>query len=349
MSLCIWLISFLFVLFFSSGESIAEKSSLSAGQKAPQFSLIDTNNISWISKNFFNNDRLVIFYFFDIESEACRQELKFLSSINKNNADDVDILAITSNASDTLSSFIRDEKLNLTILIDKDREVSNLYHAMSVFPTTFFINEKGDIIEVVVGSPGDTEAILSLLLNSDKKKEQSEKAVEEESVAASPEAVVLPRENVAQKKEEKTARAPKSPVKPKTTETALANGNKSGYKTYKNGEEKSKVEKKKLPQEIADYIRNLESSDFASKRDAAKRIYRGKVNHPQLFATLSREIKKGYMVSDSDRLQVDSIAWLCKAIAVSGMPEARSVLNEVIAGTPSKKIKKHALKSLNSL
>ncbi len=334
MSLC-------FLLLITSRVGAAEDSVLSAGEKAPQFSLIDTNNISWISKNFFNNDRLVIFYFFDIESEACRQELKFLSSINKDNADDVDILAITSNASEQLASFIREEKLNLTILIDKDRQVSNLYHAMSVFPTTFFINEKGDIIEVVVGSPGDTEAILSLLLNADKKQVKKKKVVQS-SVAVAP---VSP--PPSSKEVEKVVPAKKA--KPKPTEVALAKVQEKKYTTYTNGKSKKKPKKVKIPREIAGYISDLESGDFSTMRNAAKRIYRGRVSHVKLYKTLSVEVEKGYMIGDDDRLQADTIAWLCKALSVSGFPEAKGILNEVISGTPSKKIKKHAVKSLKVL
>jgi len=281
-----WGSALFFLVLFSVGVSNAEKRALSAGQKAPQFSLIDTNNISWISKNFFNNDRLVIFYFFDIESEACRQELKFLSTINRENADDVDILAITSNASESLSSFIRNEKLNLTILIDKDREVSNLYDAMSVFPTTFFINEKGDIIEVVVGSPGDTEAILSLLLDSDKKNREISKT-EEISAPVKETAPLPPKVKKVAKKE--PVRPVSSQQKSKSLEMVLANANKGKYTTYSNGKSKTKFRKKKrLPKEIVGYINQLESGNFADMRNAARRIYRGRVSHPQLFKVLKK-------------------------------------------------------------
>lgn len=57
----------------------------------------------------------------------------------------------------------------------------------------------------------------------------------------------------------------------------------------------------------------------------------------------------GYAINTRDKLHVDAMAWLCKALSASGMQQYAKTLQEVAENTTNKKLQKHALKSHQTL
>ncbi len=105
-----------------------------------------------------------------------------------------------------------------------------------------------------------------------------------------------------------------------------------------------------LSPEINKYIKMLKSDNITLKRDAAKSIYRGQFSEKKLFDVLSDELLKGYkQTSTNDRNYVDAMAWMCKALAASGMTEYKQTLREIIENSSSMKLQKYARQSLGNL
>ena len=105
-----------------------------------------------------------------------------------------------------------------------------------------------------------------------------------------------------------------------------------------------------LSPEINKYIQMLQSDNITLKRDAAKSIYRNHFSEKKLFDVLSDELLKGYkLTSSKDRNYVDTMAWMCKALASSGMVEYKQTLTQIIENSSSMKLQKYAKQSIEKL
>ena len=101
--------------------------------------------------------------------------------------------------------------------------------------------------------------------------------------------------------------------------------------------------------EVTRYITMLKSDMPSLKKEAAKKIYRSNLTNPRLFQVVNEEILKSLQSSESDQYDVDTMAWLCKALASSGMSEYKTTLQKVIDTTLDKKLRKYAKQALDML
>ncbi|HIJ78954.1 MAG: DUF2846 domain-containing protein [Desulfobulbaceae bacterium] len=101
--------------------------------------------------------------------------------------------------------------------------------------------------------------------------------------------------------------------------------------------------------EIDSYIKMLRSNDPGQKRDAAKIIYNSYSNDSALLQVANEALLNGYNENTNSKLQIDAMAWLCKAIGRSGQKKYLSTLQQVANATNSSKLKKYALKSAKDL
>ena len=100
------------------------------------------------------------------------------------------------------------------------------------------------------------------------------------------------------------------------------------------------------PDEVNQHIDTLLTGTLNKKIDAAKIIERSGYTDQKLFDVIENELLEQYLITDSS-IQVDYIAWLCKALASSGMERYKPTLQKVIDTSNNKKIKRHAEESLN--
>lgn len=93
------------------------------------------------------------------------------------------------------------------------------------------------------------------------------------------------------------------------------------------------------------YLNMLDSNDTELMRLAAKRIHYTQNYQADLLSALSRKIESNYKLPmDNDRM--DSIAWMCRALAGSRNMELRSTLEKVAAEASNKKLRSYAAKYL---
>ncbi|HHM06014.1 MAG TPA: hypothetical protein ENJ19_09790 [Gammaproteobacteria bacterium] len=97
-------------------------------------------------------------------------------------------------------------------------------------------------------------------------------------------------------------------------------------------------------------VRNLLNSDIPELiRAGGKRVYFAHNADDALLELTKDTLLKHYRSVGTDRVDVDALAWLCKALAKSGQPQYKSVLEEVAENTTSKKLAKYAKKYARKL
>ncbi|NOQ42227.1 MAG: hypothetical protein GQ563_06980 [Desulfuromusa sp.] len=100
--------------------------------------------------------------------------------------------------------------------------------------------------------------------------------------------------------------------------------------------------------EVTRLLKLLKGDDSASKRNAAKIITRNNYKDPVLYDQVNKELLKGYSSARS-KLEVDTMAWLCKALASSKNHKYYETVNTVARKARNRKLKKYAKKSLQQL
>jgi hypothetical protein len=99
-------------------------------------------------------------------------------------------------------------------------------------------------------------------------------------------------------------------------------------------------------EEVNQYIKMLTTGNLDEKIEAAKIIERSGFADQKLFDVIENELLKQYLV-EGNSTQIDYTAWLCKALASSGMERYKPTLEKVLQSSNNEKIKKNAKHSLN--
>ncbi|MCF6324773.1 MAG: hypothetical protein L3J89_10720 [Gammaproteobacteria bacterium] len=97
-------------------------------------------------------------------------------------------------------------------------------------------------------------------------------------------------------------------------------------------------------------VKNMLSSDIRElQRVGVKRVYYAFGNDAVLLAAVKDFLLAGYKSPDSDKIHIDLMAWLSKALGASGNADFIEVLQEVADNAEHKKVRKHAIKAMRSL
>lgn len=97
-------------------------------------------------------DKNVIVNFWATWCGFCVEEMPDLQKLQETYKDD-DLIILAVNVGETkeeVAKFMDENKLDLTVLLDKDSSVSNTYGLRS-FPSTLAINKKGEVVSGYVG------------------------------------------------------------------------------------------------------------------------------------------------------------------------------------------------------
>ncbi|MEX2416168.1 MAG: redoxin domain-containing protein [Paenibacillaceae bacterium] len=161
-----WVQAFVLIAIFAVGgftladNLFSEDTIPQEGSKAPEFTLPGIDGQEYQLSDY--KGKVVVLNFWGTYCPPCVEEMPLIQNYYEKYADkNVEILAINEN--DPLVSvkaFIRQYKLTLPILLDKD-VVRREYGVMN-YPTTVFINENGKIEMIFEGAMD--EAFLSSTL-----------------------------------------------------------------------------------------------------------------------------------------------------------------------------------------
>jgi len=97
-------------------------------------------------------DKNIIVNFWATWCDFCVEEMPDLQKLQETYKDD-DLLILAVNVGETkeeIEKFMKENKLDLTFLLDKDSSVANTYGLRS-FPSTLAINKKGEVVSGYVG------------------------------------------------------------------------------------------------------------------------------------------------------------------------------------------------------
>lgn len=96
-------------------------------------------------------------------------------------------------------------------------------------------------------------------------------------------------------------------------------------------------------------VNMLSSDDPGLKRDAAKNVVRSLQVHPRVYEVIAAELLEMLAAGNSGTLEIDTMAWLCKALAGSGESKYLEPLKQVEAGTQNLKLKSHVAKAIKQI
>lgn len=98
--------------------------------------------------------------------------------------------------------------------------------------------------------------------------------------------------------------------------------------------------------EVNQYISRLESQSRQTRINALKVITRSNLTDPRLFNVIRDKLLEGYELETYNTDHVDEMAWLCKALASSGLSDYKETLKTVSENAYSMKLKGYANQSL---
>lgn len=89
---------------------------------------------------------------------------------------------------------------------------------------------------------------------------------------------------------------------------------------------------------------DLASGNSARIRNAAKYLYRGRYEDPVVMDKAAEVLQQQFNLKPRDAMHVDGMAWICKALWVSGEEKYLPVLRVVESQSNSPKLRKYAVK-----
>ncbi len=96
-------------------------------------------------------------------------------------------------------------------------------------------------------------------------------------------------------------------------------------------------------------VNMLNSDKIQLKRDAAKTVVRSVGVHEKIYEAVAAELQKMLADGRSSSEDIDTMAWLCKALASSGNSKFVQTLKQVHDGTTNVKLKTYASKALKQI
>ena len=127
---------------------------LKIGETAPDFSL-ETLDGEMVKLSDFEGKKVVV-NFWATWCKPCREEMPDLQSVYEQKEKDVVILAVNMDAHNDVKGFIDSYSVTFPILLDEEDEVADLYQIISL-PTTYFIDERGKIVQKHIGQITDVQ------------------------------------------------------------------------------------------------------------------------------------------------------------------------------------------------
>jgi peroxiredoxin len=133
----------------SANTTSAAKEGLSVGAKAPDFELKTLTGDSVKLSDL--KGKKVMLNFWATWCPPCKEEMPAMEKLHKEAGEDLLILAVNIDPHLDVQGFVNENKLTFQILLDTDDTVNEKYQILSI-PTTYFIDSKGIIQHVSLGS-----------------------------------------------------------------------------------------------------------------------------------------------------------------------------------------------------
>ena len=131
------------------GSRGGQEGELQIGGRAPAFELADLRGQT-VSLDQFRG-KIVILDFWATWCGPCRMSMPMLEKLQKENPDDVKLLAINlEEPLDLVRDYVSRQNINTTVLLDSEGKVGRIYGSDSI-PMQVLIDKKGIIRDIKVG------------------------------------------------------------------------------------------------------------------------------------------------------------------------------------------------------
>lgn len=138
-------------MILSSCGNLEEKIILREGDSAPLFALNDINGNNWSLEAL--QGKVVLVNFWATWCPTCKDEktsLQKLAYMMRNKSDFVILTVLYKDAARRAIEFMKQNNLNLTLLLDEKMEASHRYGLTGV-PETYIIDKKGVLRRKIIG------------------------------------------------------------------------------------------------------------------------------------------------------------------------------------------------------
>jgi cytochrome c biogenesis protein CcmG/thiol:disulfide interchange protein DsbE len=141
-----------FTVYFNlSGQNLSKDEKPEIGFQAPSLSLEHLNSDKVYSLE--STDKPIVINFWASWCGPCREEAPDLVNLHEQYKDDIEVYAINLTNTDSIvgvERFVEKYGFTFPVLMDKEGEISEKYHVLSI-PTTFFVDANGTIVHKIVG------------------------------------------------------------------------------------------------------------------------------------------------------------------------------------------------------
>jgi peroxiredoxin len=128
----------------------SDKSKPLQGDKAPDFALAGLDGKVYRLSDY--KGKSVVVNFWGTFCPPCKEEMPAIQSVyDSTQRSDIEIIGVSLDKSSiTVKSFVDQYSVKFPIVMDDKEEIRKKYGVVN-YPTTFFINPNGDIVEIKVG------------------------------------------------------------------------------------------------------------------------------------------------------------------------------------------------------
>ncbi len=164
------------ILLLTIGITMAKNSEIKIGDQAPDFKLLDQNNIEQTLSDYFGNNIVVYFYPKDGTPGCTKEACSIRDSFTLFEENNIIVFGISYDSSSSHKKFSEKYNLPFILLSDSAKSVAKLYNSNGYFlakRNTFLIDTEGKIFKIyknVVVST-HTEKILNDFSELEKLKE----------------------------------------------------------------------------------------------------------------------------------------------------------------------------------